>query len=100
MGKGKEEEKKGIEVYLLWSIIVLSIEIFRYGIDGVFFGSWKSVHRKDWAFGFSNMCGLEVRFPRGEKVEVKEYFLRGERWMKRDGVSNYLSTQLYLTRDN
>lgn len=46
------------------------------------------------------MCGLEVRFPRGEKVEVKEYFLRGERWMKRDGVSNYLSTQLYLTRDN
>lgn len=38
-GKERKKRKKGIEVYLLWSIIVLSIEIFRYGIDGVFFGS-------------------------------------------------------------
>lgn len=70
-GKERKKRKKGIEVYLLWSIIVLSIEIFRYGIDGVFFGSWKSVRRKDWAFGFSNMFWM---FDSLEGRSVKESF--------------------------
>lgn len=73
--------------------------IFRYG---VFFGLWKSVR-------FWNIWGLDGSMSRGKEIKESSnvfgivmisfffYLLGGKDWWN---VSNYLSTQLYLTRDN
>ena len=77
MGKGKEEEKKGIEVYLLWSIIVLNIEIFRYGIDGVFFWIVKKCSSKGLSVWIFEYVRFGSSIPSRGEGRGKRIFFKG-----------------------